>query len=504
MIKTGPKYMKLKTDLQLACNRLKMLQAKKMELSEKLKREIANHLINGKFMISKIKVQSVIRYEATQEAMEIIEMFCEQILDRYGLFEETKEIDKNLEQAISSLIWVSPYMRSEVLELKDIFKQLAIKYGSHYSKRVLKDKYKTVSVDLMERVKIITPSESKMKQYLNDIAEKFNVPEDKKIEIEIYFSNDNHSSKVNQKNNYSSSPNHSVSLEDGEYSETYEGYGTSTPNTLITCKKAFSNLKFGKNKGPSVKWTRKLFHDNSLSEENEDNQRKHSLHIHDNKTTFDEEELNNTHKCKQFVNRKDTITDSSSRKTKICGINNIDPKKSVKNKNSVCKDKVSPTSEMKSNFLLSTYKKKGNLRIKIPNKCEDEDDDDDAHTLKENHHSDSKKSDNIKSYAKELNIFRDNNSDNSDSDEPPPYEVVVSDSNSENFCNESPYKDEADTQPECFPQYPILPTCPALDDIFKDNDEFRERDVKNTDSESEEETVSEKKKINKQNKNEKN
>ncbi|GIY65720.1 IST1 homolog [Caerostris extrusa] len=239
-----------------------------------------------------IKVQSVIRYEATQEAMEIIEMFCEQILDRYGVFEETKEIDKNLEQAISSLIWVSPL-------------------------RAIR-----------------------------------------------------------------------ISLEDGEYSETYEGYGTSIPNTLISCKKAFSNLKFGKNKGPSVKWTRKLIHDNSLSEENEDNQGKHSLHIHDNKNTFDEEELNNTHKCKQFVNRNDTLTDSSSRKTKISGINNTDSKKSIKKKNLECKDKVSPTSEMKSNFLLSTYKKK-----RYP-----------------------------------------------DSDEPPPYDVVVSDSNSENFCNESPYK----------------------------------------------------------------
>ncbi|GIZ00030.1 hypothetical protein CEXT_224911 [Caerostris extrusa] len=49
--------------------------------------------------------------------------------------------------------------------------------------------------------------------------------------------------------------------------------------------------------------------------------------------------------------------------------------------------------------------KKGNIRIKIPNKCED--DDDDVHTSKENPHSDSKKSDNIKSYAKELDNFED-------------------------------------------------------------------------------------------------
>ncbi|GBN86921.1 hypothetical protein AVEN_145528-1 [Araneus ventricosus] len=55
MIKIGPKYVKLKTDLQLACQRLKILQAKKMELSQKLQKEIANHLNKDDFyLLSKV------------------------------------------------------------------------------------------------------------------------------------------------------------------------------------------------------------------------------------------------------------------------------------------------------------------------------------------------------------------------------------------------------------------------------------------------------------------
>lgn len=48
------------------------------------------------------------------EAMEIVEMYCDLILARFGLVTQMKEMDEGLAEAISSLIWVAPRMHTDV------------------------------------------------------------------------------------------------------------------------------------------------------------------------------------------------------------------------------------------------------------------------------------------------------------------------------------------------------------------------------------------------------
>ena len=48
------------------------------------------------------------------EAMEIVEMYCDLILARFGLVTQMKELDEGLSEAISSLIWVAPRMHTDV------------------------------------------------------------------------------------------------------------------------------------------------------------------------------------------------------------------------------------------------------------------------------------------------------------------------------------------------------------------------------------------------------
>lgn len=61
MFSSGPNYMKLKTNLRLAISRLKLLQKKKTELTEKSRREIADYLLAGKIERAKIRVEYIIR-----------------------------------------------------------------------------------------------------------------------------------------------------------------------------------------------------------------------------------------------------------------------------------------------------------------------------------------------------------------------------------------------------------------------------------------------------------
>lgn len=175
MITIGPNYGKLRTSLQLAATRLKILQSKKLELIEKLKLEVANYLKSGKDLKAKLSVQKIIKEEANVEAMELMEMYCNQILERYGLFQQMKRPDISIVIPISSLIWVAPYYENHVDELKVISKQFLIKYGACAFKLALTNKTGKVNPELIERASLISPSNEKVENCLRNICYKYNI-----------------------------------------------------------------------------------------------------------------------------------------------------------------------------------------------------------------------------------------------------------------------------------------------------------------------------------------
>lgn len=61
MFSDSPNYTKLKTNLRLAQNRLKLLEKKKTELTQKARREIADYIQVGKSERAKIRVEHIIR-----------------------------------------------------------------------------------------------------------------------------------------------------------------------------------------------------------------------------------------------------------------------------------------------------------------------------------------------------------------------------------------------------------------------------------------------------------
>lgn len=61
MFSSSPNYNKLKTNLRLSISRLKLLEKKKTEQTEKSRREIADFLANGKHERAKIRVEYIIR-----------------------------------------------------------------------------------------------------------------------------------------------------------------------------------------------------------------------------------------------------------------------------------------------------------------------------------------------------------------------------------------------------------------------------------------------------------
>lgn len=47
------------------------------------------------------------------EAMELVEMYCDLILARFGLVSQMKELDEGIAEAVSSIIWVAPRLQTD-------------------------------------------------------------------------------------------------------------------------------------------------------------------------------------------------------------------------------------------------------------------------------------------------------------------------------------------------------------------------------------------------------
>jgi len=67
---------------------------------------------------ARIRVESIIREDFVVEAYELLEMFCELLLARFGMIQQMKELEDGIAEAVSSLIWVAPRVSHEITEFK--------------------------------------------------------------------------------------------------------------------------------------------------------------------------------------------------------------------------------------------------------------------------------------------------------------------------------------------------------------------------------------------------
>ncbi|XP_046536246.1 IST1 homolog isoform X3 [Equus quagga] len=148
MLGSGFKAERLRVNLRLVINRLKLLEKKKTELAQKARKEIADYLAAGKDERARIRVEHIIREDYLVEAMEILELYCDLLLARFGLVQSMKELDSGLAESVSTLIWAAPRLQSEVAELKI----------------------------LMHKLSVEAPPKILVERYLIEIAKNYNVP----------------------------------------------------------------------------------------------------------------------------------------------------------------------------------------------------------------------------------------------------------------------------------------------------------------------------------------
>ncbi|XP_021112419.1 IST1 homolog isoform X5 [Heterocephalus glaber] len=176
MFSSAFKVDRLRVNLQLVINRLKLLEKKKTEQTQKARKEIADFLAAGKDERARIQVEHIIREDYLVEAMEILELYCDLLLARINLIRATKELDSGLAESVSTLIWAAPRLQSEVPELKIVSYQLCAKYSQEYGQLCRTNEIGTVNSQLMYKLNVNTLPQVLMEQYLVEIAKNYNVP----------------------------------------------------------------------------------------------------------------------------------------------------------------------------------------------------------------------------------------------------------------------------------------------------------------------------------------
>jgi len=163
MFSSGPNYNKLKTNLRLTMNRLKLLGKKKTEQAQKARKEIADYIGQGKEDRARIRVEHIIREDYLVEALEMIEMFCDLLIARFGLLQTMKEMDPGLEECIATLLYCTPRLQADIPELKLVSDQLTLKYKKEYAEACRSNQLNNVNEKVLHRLAATPPPKSSWK-----------------------------------------------------------------------------------------------------------------------------------------------------------------------------------------------------------------------------------------------------------------------------------------------------------------------------------------------------
>jgi len=160
---------KAKVQLRLSVQRLRTLQEKKEAQAKSTRRDIATLLERGKIETARIKVENIINEDIYLELLELLELYSELLIARFGVLEQnTPEPDPAVSEAVCAVIYAAP--RTELKELHILRDLLMHKYGREYAQGVMENRDNCVSDRVMRKLVLTTPSSELVDAYLVEIA----------------------------------------------------------------------------------------------------------------------------------------------------------------------------------------------------------------------------------------------------------------------------------------------------------------------------------------------
>ncbi|KAF4604737.1 hypothetical protein EYR40_003515 [Pleurotus pulmonarius] len=160
--------------IPLAVQRLRTLQQKKEAQAKASRRDIATLLEKGKVETARIKVESLINEDIHVELLELLELYSELLLARFGLLDQnTREPDPGVSEGVCNIIHAAP--RTELKELHVLREILMHKYGREFSIAVMENRDGRVSDRVINKLTVTPPSLELVDAYMTEIAKAYSV-----------------------------------------------------------------------------------------------------------------------------------------------------------------------------------------------------------------------------------------------------------------------------------------------------------------------------------------
>ncbi|KAG8900896.1 hypothetical protein FRB99_005685 [Tulasnella sp. 403] len=166
----------IKDRAKLAVQRVRTIQEKKCALAKKSRRDIATLLEKRKIETARIRVETMINEDIHIELLELLELYCELLIARFGILDlrqATHLASTLIIAAVCAVIHAAP--RTEVKELHVLREMLTHKYGRDFSIAVMENRDSCVPDRIMSKLEIFTPNEKLVNAYLDEIARAYGV-----------------------------------------------------------------------------------------------------------------------------------------------------------------------------------------------------------------------------------------------------------------------------------------------------------------------------------------
>ncbi|KAF8899164.1 DUF292-domain-containing protein [Infundibulicybe gibba] len=165
---------KAKVQLRISVQRLRILQEKKEAQAKATRRDIATLLERGKVETARVKVETIINEDIHVELLELLELYCELLLARFGLLDQnTREPNPGIIEGVCSIIHAAP--RTELKELHVLRDILMHKFGREFSISVMENQNGCVSERIVRKLSVATPPRELVDAYLVEIAKAYRV-----------------------------------------------------------------------------------------------------------------------------------------------------------------------------------------------------------------------------------------------------------------------------------------------------------------------------------------
>ena len=177
----APQYdqAKIRPLLKMAITRLRIVQGKRRNELQKQRRELADLLRQGNVAGCRVRVESVMREESAIGGFEILAMLLDLVASRLPTITNAGNIcPPEMKEAVTSIIWASPYVGTHVPEFNGIGTQITAKFGPTFIMIAEKNKELSVHEQLRASFDPNAPSEARCIKYMESICTEFNIPLD--------------------------------------------------------------------------------------------------------------------------------------------------------------------------------------------------------------------------------------------------------------------------------------------------------------------------------------